>query len=426
MHWGCRVGLAAFIFADSNMATSWWEPVWAPFCKSGSPVASLVCDPTTHLLSETTLLCFFLLDALIAVAVFHAVRRHRVVNVSFAVSRGTTLVLTWIIIAAGFTALTILVEEMGVLPSREDKFVWYFAALLVIKITFEWLHEKLNDLCDHLFFHRLHRAEHRFGEVRERLAEARDLDEVDGRMIREPYACLDLASAAAFRRDAGDVFRPHIPPAGWDSTRPGAALPAGEVEHLLDGARGPVRLDARARILALPGGTAQPVIAAPVLGNVGLAAVALYGAHRTGDDLSNEEFALLRDLAGGRELRLSPHRGPRAARRGGRAAQGDRRPSLRDGSRRPGGRGRRHHAARVESRSHAFTRSSVRTEPRLVRAHPAERPGVLRAAVAPAAAAVPVDRLLRQPRARQRDRRPRCRASCSSTATSPTSSCTPT
>ena len=53
-------------------------------------------------------------------------------------------------------------------------------------------------------------------------------------------------------------------------------------------------------------------------------------------------------------------------------------------------------------------------------------PELLRAAAGAAGPGVPLDRLLRQPRAGQRDRRPRRPASCSSTATSPTSSSTPT
>ena len=58
---------------------------------------------------------------------------------------------------------------------------------------------------------------------------------------------------------------------------------------------------------------------------------------------------------------------------------------------------------------HVFPRSPVRQQPRVVRASAPQRSGVLSAPFAAAAAAVPVDRLRGQPRARERDRRPPAR-----------------
>jgi len=294
VHWGCRVGLAAFIFADSNMATTWWDPVWKPLCTNNSWLASSLCDGGA--LSETTLLSVFLVNALVPLAVFHAVRRHRVISISFAVSRGTTLVLTWLIIAAAITGVSILIEDLlHSVPSMQ--FLLYFAAILLMKIAFEWLHERLNEGCDRIFFRRLHLAERRLEEVRSELGEANTFDTIDTRLIEEPAKSLDLASAAVFRRDGAGIYRRHAQSFGWTSERDGAAFSGEELERKLGGKRSPVRLDAISPNVALPEGAAQPVLAAPLFGASGIAAVALYGAHRAGDDLTKEEYILLQDLS---------------------------------------------------------------------------------------------------------------------------------
>jgi len=293
VHWGCRVGLAAFIFADSNMATTWWDPIWTPFCTSGGWLAAVLCDGDA--LSETTLLSVFLVDALLALAVFHAVRRHRIINVSFAVSRGTTLILTWLIIAAVFTWATIAIEH--VLHSISMQFLWYFVAILVIKVTFEWLHERLNEGCDRIFFRRLHVAEQRFARLHAELRDAKDLDDIDRRMTDDPVRILDLASAAVFRGESAGAYSRHVASIGWPSQCDDVTLPRATLDRLLQGRQAPVHLNASTLHVSMPTGTAQPIVAVPVFGAAGIAAVALYGAHRAGDDLTQEEYQLLHDLS---------------------------------------------------------------------------------------------------------------------------------
>jgi hypothetical protein len=292
VHWGCRIGLAAFIFADSNMATTWWEPIWEPFCGSGGPVAGLICDG--DILSETTLLSVFLLDAVLAVAVLHAVRQHRVINVSFAFSRGATLILTWVIIAAVLTELSVKIDE-AIHPLTEQ-FLWYFAAILLMKISFEWLHERLNDGCDRLFFRRLHHAEGRLSRIGDELVHATTFDAIDRQLIAEPTVTLDLASAAVFRREAGGAFRQYAQPIGWMAEH-GRVIPLSKaLERELNRGRATVRLRATDVVPSMPLEAAQPVVAAPIMGPTGLVAVAFYGAHSTGDDLTKEECELLFSL----------------------------------------------------------------------------------------------------------------------------------
>jgi hypothetical protein len=193
VYWGCRVGLLAFIFADSNMATSFWNPLWEPFCGSGSRPARWVCDDGG--LSETALLACFMLNATVAVAVFHAVRRHRVIDVRFALSRGTTLLLTSVIIAGALAGIGIWIEDY-LHESLASRIAVYVLVVLVLKLVFEWLHERFNEACDHWLFHRFHLAEERLRIVADELPSVESLDAIDRTLIAEPVASLDLASAA--------------------------------------------------------------------------------------------------------------------------------------------------------------------------------------------------------------------------------------
>jgi hypothetical protein len=291
VHWGCRVGLTAFIFADSNMATSFWNPVWEPFCGGGSFVARSVCDGSG--LSETVLLAFFMLNATVAVAVFHAIRRHRVVDVRFALSRGSTLLLTSIIFAGALAGIGVWIEEF-LHESLASKIAVYVLVVLVLKMVFEWLHERFNEACDRWLFHRLHLAEERLSNVADELPGVESLDAIDRRLIAEPVASLNLASAAVFRRDTQGTFRQYAEPIGWRSGRD-AAMPIGDAP-LAELAQRRAAISLPERREGAGPKTWEPVLAMPVMAAGGMAAIVLYGAHDTGDDLTGEERVLLSRL----------------------------------------------------------------------------------------------------------------------------------
>jgi hypothetical protein len=291
VHWGCRIGLAAFIFADSNMTTTWWNPVWGPLCAQENALAEAICD--SGRLSETVLLSVFLLTALLPITVFHAVRRHRVVNVSFAISRATVLLLVWLILAWLIISLTNAIEHY----LHSMSFLWPVMAILIVKLAFKKLHELLLELCDHVFFRRLHRAERRIAKVRTELNHVESLEGIDLSLTEEPANCLNLASAAVFRRDNTGAYRRRTHVVGWPTAGDGVGITAETVQRAFRGEESPLilselRLDSEA-----PSGVGQPVLATPLLGVTGVVGVALYGAHRTGDDLTKEESALLCDLS---------------------------------------------------------------------------------------------------------------------------------
>lgn len=292
--WACRVGLLAFIFADSNMATSLWDPVVGRFCRSGLAVAQWTCDDDGTL-SMTALLSLFMLSGSIPVAVFHAIHRHRVIDIRFALSRGATLLLSSVIIAGVLAAMERWIEEF-LHESFASRVLATVLVIVVLKLVFEWIHALFNRACDRIFFRRLHVAEARLAQVAGELGDAESFDVVDRKLVTEPARCLGLASAAVFRRDDRGRFSQQIDPVGWTGGRQ-EALPLRESAlDTLAHERRPVRLagpeigdEARSR-------TSQPAIAIPIVAAEGLVAIALYGPHSTGSDITAEERTVLESL----------------------------------------------------------------------------------------------------------------------------------
>lgn len=112
---------------------------------------------------------------------------------------------------------------------------------------------------------------------------------------------LGLASAAVFRRD-GTLFRRHSRSPGWPAGTADRLNPADPTLGLTDdGSPFPIDPDDAAR-LGLPTGLAAPTLVAPVADRLGCHALALYGPHATGADLSADERSMLARLASGAAL----------------------------------------------------------------------------------------------------------------------------
>jgi hypothetical protein len=291
VHWGCWVGLTAFIFADSNMATGAWTPLWDSVCPTW--LGALICTGGSP--SETFLLFCFLLNANLALAVFHAVRHHRVIDLRLALSRGAVLFVTSFIIAALLATASLPIEETLHESFASQVFV-YVPLFALLKMTFDRLHDWLKERCDRLFFKRLHVAEERLKHVAANLINATTEDAIEQQLVDEPVRVLNLASAAIFRSDADGSYHRTSHSFGWSSDT-AATIPFRKslLDKLAQGTR-PVWLGSQDIDVLMPQGAAQPVIAVPV-GAGELRAIALYGARATGDNLTEDESQLLEILA---------------------------------------------------------------------------------------------------------------------------------
>lgn len=272
--WSCVAGLPAFILADSLSSTSLWGS-WSP--------------------PETIVDLLYLLNAGIAVAVYHAVRWHRVVDVRFALSRAATLLATWVLVGIVLVLGARMLEE--VVAGLRVQQALLVALVVGLTLVFEHLHDRLNRLCDRLFFRRLHRAAERLRRVETTLPEADSPAAIDAALIGEVVATLRLEAAAVYVRRRDGAFEPRVPGINWQ--RAPRTLPADDslVAHLETMAK-PVRLE---RIGwprdGWPADAPRPSLAVPILSHRALVAIGLYGAHATGDDLNAEEVSMLAQLA---------------------------------------------------------------------------------------------------------------------------------
>ncbi len=231
--------------------------------------------------------------ALIAVAVAYGVIRHRVMDVSFIISR--TLVYTTL--TAGAVSGFSLIEYVfgRVLEHRGVATFLVIVAAIGLGLSLNVVHRRLDDFIDRVLFRRRHLAERRLEQTARALPAATGADAVDVALVDEPAEAFDLASAALFRRNDEKYRR--VRSRGWSD----AEATALERDDRL-------ALELRAELAAidpndlrwersdLPTGERQVLYAIPVLDGNRLEAIALYGGHLTGEDLDPDERRSLRRL----------------------------------------------------------------------------------------------------------------------------------
>lgn len=276
--WLGGLGLLAFIVADSYEATS----LFSRYLR----------------VSETTLSFFYLLNAALLYAVVHAVRRHRVIDVTFAISRKTTLALSSVItFVVVFGPATFVEIQYHSSMENHLGLIALLPLLLVFKFVFGRIHEWLIEQLDRLFFPRFHTAERRLRDFEPIFGKAETWDSVDRVLVDEPVALLALASAAVFRKEANATFR-RVCAMGWGAENTSEIASDKPLINVLIRLKKPLRFEERDNLLdGIPPGLAKPAFAIPVITRSGLSAIALYGAHTAGDDLPEEEVAILGDLA---------------------------------------------------------------------------------------------------------------------------------
>jgi hypothetical protein len=239
-------------------------------------------------------LAFSASPALVAAAVAYGVIRHRVMDVSFIISR--TLVYT--ILTLGAVALFTLIEYVfGRLLERQGvATVLNILAAVGLGISLNLLHGRLDDWIDRVLFRRRHLAERRLSAVARGLPHAVTAQAIDSSLVDEPLDAFALSSAALFRHDNG-LYR-RVCAQGWTDAQ---ASTLDEDDALALRLRTDLEAleprDLRWPRTDLPDGQQQAIYAVPVVVSHHLEAIALYGAHRTGEDLDPDERRSLRDLA---------------------------------------------------------------------------------------------------------------------------------
>ncbi len=277
--WGCLIGLPAFIFADSNEATSFWvQNVWKP---------NNISTPSESVLESAYLLC-----GILALFIWTAVRHPRVLNI--------TPELRALLASAIFFIVGYFVEGKirDPVTGALNSFGWppwlQFLLLVALLAVLGFATHQATRATDHLFNLRFHRGSAQLVQLGDKAKQSNQIVQIDSALVNGPCDALNLASAAAFRSDSGR-FRLVSASPGWHPNR--SELDPGIFERVKKNvARGEVK------ILRIPmndemSDVAAPAAALPVLFADELHAIVVYSAHSTGADIDHLEAGLLEDFA---------------------------------------------------------------------------------------------------------------------------------
>jgi hypothetical protein len=229
-------------------------------------------------------------------AVFYAIRRHRVIKVRFAITR--TLVFGAVVMALA-ALLEIAQSALESLLMRS--FTWLqrlrIPLLIALSVSVTWADQRGHRVVEWLLFRRWHEAEKRLRAVAEQIADADDLDldAVNRAVVDEPVAALGLTAGALLRRADGGAFECERS-VGWPPETFRVLAAADPIVTALG--RDPLRLDgvdwtAHAR----PPDLATPALAVPIVVRRTLERVVLFGPHVDGQDLDRDEIKVLHELA---------------------------------------------------------------------------------------------------------------------------------
>jgi energy-converting hydrogenase Eha subunit A len=277
--WGCLIGLPAFVIGELGQQTTIFL-----LGEDRSPS-----DEVSALLA--------LVNGVLFLFVFEALRRPRVVNVAIPLRRVTVLGLVFSVPTLLLHHWTDQLQRTLALP----EWGWLLVGPLVLFLISR-LHHLAAERTDALFNRRLDRAGEECGR---KVLHARSLGEVEALLVGAQQRLLDLASAAVFWR-AGEDYHRTAGGHGWDvgttsELRAGNPLLA-PLGHAADDGGGHATAEpfALPEALAdgLPDGLARPVLAVPIANRLGVAGVALYGPHESGADLDANEREMLGRLGG--------------------------------------------------------------------------------------------------------------------------------
>ncbi len=274
--WGCLIGLPSLTLADIGQQTTLLDGLWE---RSPPP------DEFWDLVR--------LINGILCLFVFEAVRKPVVVSVAIPLRRVTILGL---LLSA--PALFVHEQYQHISENYHDRLalpgaVWVALATLALFLISR-LHEFTTHHADRLFNRGAIRAGDAFGKE---LLQARDCASIEALLAVDVCKTFRLACAGVFCKDDSG-FRGGIRTGDGSKCWP-ATLAHDDpiIRHAQSKCASDVALHA-----AAPGDQLtrleQPVFAVPVANRFELFAVALYGPHASGANLNHDERATLAKLAG--------------------------------------------------------------------------------------------------------------------------------
>ena len=236
-----------------------------------------------------------MLAVIAPITVAYAIVKHRVIDVNFVVSRTLVYGVLTTVFVGVFAFIDWFVGR--VLDQTRWALVAEIAVAIGVGFWLNGVHARVDRFVDSVLFRRRHAAEHRLGRLARGLPHATSTAAVDASLVAEPCDALELGSAALFRRDVSGRFG-RVHEVGWQA---GTACDLSVDDPLilhLQAERGAIRLgELHWSREDAPGGAARPAIALPIVVRHEVEAIALFGAHRGGEDFDPDEMQWLNALA---------------------------------------------------------------------------------------------------------------------------------
>jgi len=267
--WGCLIGLPSFLLAELASETTIFDAAWG-FTPSDDIIGLL-----------------YLVNGILCLFVFEAVRRPHVVSVWVPLRRVT--ILAFILTAPAL----FLHHQVNHIQEHLSLPPWAWLALAVVVSFFiAQLHDRAVDIAESYLNKWLDKAELRLGEA---IRKAQSAIEIDRVLADEAFHALKLASAASFRHRGSEFLRDDNGK-GWENCARALRPEEPMLGPLAKGAPFSVKepyMDG----LALPSGVSRPVLVVPAVTPARCLAISLYGAHASGTDLDHNERAMLARIA---------------------------------------------------------------------------------------------------------------------------------
>jgi hypothetical protein len=268
--WGCLIGLPAFVIADLSQYTTLFASSWSDIHIPEDVAGGL-----------------YLVNGILTLFVFEAIRRQRVINVAIPLRRATVLALMMSLPALLLHQQAEHLHELVELPS----WGWLVIGAAVLFVISR-LHEWSVELADGYFNRSLNKAEADLGEA---ILEAKTAAEIDHLLSDGVLDAFKLSSAATFRRtEAG--FHRFEDGGGWNgSAARDLDLDDKDIESLLKGTPCSI-CSAVAQKAGFPSGLDLPILAVPAASRVHCYAAMLYGPHESGTAIDSNQREVLSNL----------------------------------------------------------------------------------------------------------------------------------
>jgi len=268
--WGCVIGLPAFVLADLLEYTTISQSAGIGF-----------------VLSEDVVSLLYLINGILFLFAFEAIRRNRVVSVSIPLRRVTLLALTLSVPALLLHHEADHIQEALNIPSWS----WWLVGAAVLFVIGR-LHHAAAELAERYFNRDVDRAERSLGK---QILHAKTAEDVDTLLSDGVAKALSLSSASTFRRTESG-FRRHEPELGWDALAiHNLALDDGATRSLLGG-KNVMISEADAQAAGFPAGLEGPLLAVPAANRAQCFAVTVYGPHVNGTATDDNEREMLVNL----------------------------------------------------------------------------------------------------------------------------------